>query len=182
MSITRQLFNEFRPLFRMLEEPLRGRLGTFRVPSRSIFDDDPFFTTPRLARPAVDISEEGNHYIIETELPGVKRDDVEVRIGDGDRSVTIEGNIVQRRIYVNGGESTVSNSDTDTPRVEGSSKAGNNQLSVERSFTGSSRFTRTIWLPRPADANSVTAKLADGILTVKIPKAEENDAVKVNIE
>jgi HSP20 family molecular chaperone IbpA len=61
-------------------------------------------------------------------------------------------------------------------------RAGNNQLSVERSFTGSSMFTRTVWLPRPADTRNVTAKLAEGILTLRIPKAEEKDAVKINVE
>jgi HSP20 family molecular chaperone IbpA len=60
--------------------------------------------------------------------------------------------------------------------------AGNNPLSVERSFTGNSRFTRTVWLPLPADAKNVTARLADGILTLRIPKAEQDDAVKVNVE
>jgi HSP20 family protein len=61
-------------------------------------------------------------------------------------------------------------------------RAGNNKLSVERSFTGSSMFTRTVWLPRPAATGNVTAKLAEGILTLRIPKAEENDAVKINVE
>ncbi|KAI9465492.1 HSP20-like chaperone [Lactarius psammicola] len=183
MSITRQLFNEFRPLFRMLEGPLGGRFGAFGVPSRSILDD-PFFNAPRFARPAVDVSEDGNQYIVETELPGVKKEDVEVRIGDGGRSVTIEGNIIQRRGYAGGSEP-----DSGAPQVEGSvegsaaeQRAGNSQLAVERSFTGSSRFTRTIWLPRPGDANGVLAKLADGILTLKIPKVEENDSVKVRVE
>ena len=60
--------------------------------------------------------------------------------------------------------------------------AGNNPLSVERSFTGNSRFTRTVWLPQPADATNVTAKLADGILTLRVPKAEQDEAVKVMIE
>jgi HSP20 family molecular chaperone IbpA len=60
--------------------------------------------------------------------------------------------------------------------------AGNNQLSVERSFTGSSRFSRTVWLPRPADVKNVKANLADGILTLRIPKAEENDGVKIDVE
>jgi HSP20 family molecular chaperone IbpA len=60
--------------------------------------------------------------------------------------------------------------------------AKNNQLSVERSFTGSSRFSRTVWLPRPADAAKVKAKLTDGILTLTIPKAEEMGGVKVDVE
>lgn len=114
MSITRQLFREFRPFFRMLEEPLGGRFGAFGIP------DDPLFAAPRFARPAVDVSEDGNHYVVETELPGVKKEDMEVRIGDGGRSVIIEGNIVQRRTSINGGESTVSR--PDTPQAEGSTE------------------------------------------------------------
>ncbi|KAF8270781.1 hypothetical protein EI94DRAFT_1828026 [Lactarius quietus] len=142
MSLTRRLFNEFRPLYRMLEEPFGGRFGAFGVPSRSILDD-PFFNAPRFARPAVDVSEEGNQYIVETELPGVKKEDVEIRIGDGGRSVTIEGNIIQRRAYAGGSEPTAS--DSNARQAEGSVQgstaeqpaAGNNQLSVERSFTAS---------------------------------------------
>jgi HSP20 family molecular chaperone IbpA len=122
MSITRQLFNEFRPLFRLLEEPLSGRFGAFGIPSRSIFDD-PFFTAPRLARPAVDIAEDGNHYVVETELPGVKKEDVEVRIGDGGRSITIEGNIIQRSVSANGGDPDVSN--PVAPQAERSAEGGN---------------------------------------------------------
>lgn len=72
--------------------------------------------------------------------------------------------------------------DTIGPTAALSAAAGNNPLSVERSFTGNSRFTRTVWLPRPADAKNVTAKLEDGILTLRIPKAEQNDAVKIDVE
>jgi HSP20 family molecular chaperone IbpA len=59
---------------------------------------------------------------------------------------------------------------------------GNNPPTVERSFTGNSKFMRTVWLPRLADAKNVTAKLEDGILTVRVPKAEQNEAVKINVE
>ena len=111
MSLTRQLLSEFRPLFRMLEEPLGGRFGALALPSRSVFDD-PFLTAPRFARPAVDVSEDGANYIVETELPGVKREDVDVRIGDGGRSITIEGSIMQRRTHANGDGSSASTSDT----------------------------------------------------------------------
>ncbi|KAH9969596.1 HSP20-like chaperone, partial [Russula dissimulans] len=179
MSITRHLLNEFRPLFRMLEEPIGGRSGAFGIPSRAIFDD-PFFTGSRLARPAVDVSEDGSNYIVETELPGVKKEDVQVHIGDGGRSVTIEGNIVRRGTSANGEGSTTSTS-TAAAGAQGVEGTNNQLLSAERSFTGSSKFTRTVWLPRPADARNVTAKLADGILTLRIAKAEEKDAVKVEV-
>jgi HSP20 family molecular chaperone IbpA len=119
MSIARQLLNEFRPLFRMLEEPLGGRFGAYGFPSRSVLDD-PFFNAPRFARPAVDVSEDGENYVVETELPGVKKEDMEVRVGDGGRSVTIEGKIMQRGTYTGSNGSTASA--PDTPRAEGSTE------------------------------------------------------------
>ncbi|SRR6266404_7343991 len=124
MSITRQLFNEFRPLFRVLEQPFAGRFGAFGVPSRAILDD-PFINAPQFARPAVDVSEDGNQYIVETELPGVKKEDVEVRIGDGGRSVNIEGSITQRRGHVGGSEPTVSDS---SAHVEGATVEGESRM------------------------------------------------------
>ncbi len=55
-------------------------------------------------------------------------------------------------------------------------------LSVERSFVDSQTFTRTVWLPRPVDSEKVTAKLSHGILTIKIPRAEDKASVKVLVE
>ncbi len=43
-------------------------------------------------------------------------------------------------------------------------------------------FSRTVWLPRPADTKNVKANLADGILTLRIPKAEESGGVKIDVE
>jgi HSP20 family molecular chaperone IbpA len=43
----------------------------------------------------VDVFEDGDNYVVETELVGVKRD-MEFRVGGGGRSVTIEGKIMQR--------------------------------------------------------------------------------------
>lgn len=96
MSIARNFLNEFRPLFRMLEEPITRSPAIYGSRPRSLFDD-PFFQSPAFARPSVDVTEEGDKYILEAELPGVKKDNVEVRIGDGGRSVTIEGKILSRR-------------------------------------------------------------------------------------
>ena len=47
-------------------------------------------------RPAVDVAEEGNSYIIEAELPGVQKEDANVEIGDNGRSVATQGKIVRR--------------------------------------------------------------------------------------
>ena len=56
------------------------------------------------------------------------------------------------------------------------------QISTEGAFTGSSTFTRTVWLPHQVDGSSVSAKLSDGILTVRLAKAEDKASIKVPIE
>jgi HSP20 family molecular chaperone IbpA len=98
MSIARQFLREFRPLIRVLEEPFSRSPSYFNAhPARSLFDDPFFgFQSPNALRPPVDVTEEGNSYIVEAELPGVKKENLEVRIGDGGRSVTIEGKIMGR--------------------------------------------------------------------------------------
>jgi hypothetical protein len=79
----------------MLEEPL-GRSAVAPIyPQRTLFDD-PFFPSPAAIRPAVDVTEEGDKYILEADLPGVKKENVDIRIGDGGRSVTIQGKTSSR--------------------------------------------------------------------------------------
>lgn len=79
----------------MLEEPLTRPLPAVAPRFDRHFIDHPFWSENAWPRPAVDLSEEGNSYIVEAELPGVKKDNVEVRVGDGGRSITIEGKIVR---------------------------------------------------------------------------------------
>jgi HSP20 family protein len=49
-----------------------------------------------MSLPAVDVHEDGNAYVVEAELPGVKKENVELRIGDNGQSLTIEGRTVIR--------------------------------------------------------------------------------------
>lgn len=98
MSISRQLLNEFRPFFRMFDESFARSPALMRGPL-----DDGFFgpsifggQAQRFSRPAVDLSEDGNKYIVEADLPGVPKENIDVSIGDGGRSVTIEGKVIAR--------------------------------------------------------------------------------------
>jgi len=190
MSIARQLLHDMRPLFRVLEEPLGRSAGFYGIPHRSFFDD-PFFQQSNSLRPSIDVTEEGDNYVVEADLPGVKKENVEVRIGDGGHSVTIEGKVFRRR---NGSEKPAqetANSATATAPVIESPDAvtkpeqATTQLSTERPgsvMTSTSSFSRTVWLPRVVDGNSVSAKLSDGVLTVTIPKADDKGSVKVAVE
>ncbi|KAI0670812.1 HSP20-like chaperone [Trametes maxima] len=199
MSLARHFFRELRPLFRVLEEPLGPAVyrGGFPPNARSIFDD-PFFNSPALLRPAVDVSEQDDKYIVEAELPGVKKENVNVRIGDGGRTLTIEGKVFARstgELPQAEATETPSASVGSTGAPEGATEAAGAQtqavttkeaestaLSTERLFSGTSSFTRTVVLPRPVDSNKVTAKLVDGVLTITVPKAEDIGSVQVNVE
>ena len=94
--------------------------------------------------PAVDILETSELYVITAEVPGIAREDLEIRVHEG--RVTISG--VRRE---------------QTPACEQYHR-------VER---GHGSFSRTFHLPVPMDGDRVTADLRDGVLTVTCPKAAD---------
>lgn len=182
MSLTRQFFREVAPLFRMLGRP-PGR--TVPIHGARIWDHfDPF---PNLEdRPAIDVTEQGDKYVLDAELPGVSKENVEVRVGDSGRSITIEGKAAVNK---------------ETPRVSEDKTEGEKlsfvlglahrttavnekatQLSVEREFSRNIRFTRTVWLPRSVDTQDVSAKLENGVLTILARKAEDKAITTVPIQ
>lgn len=179
MSIARQLLHEVRPFFRMLEEPF-GRSAVAPIyQQRSLFED-PFFRSPAAIHPPVDVTEEGDKYIIEAELPGVKKENVDIRIGDAGRSVTIQGKTSSRQ--TNGeSDTTAETTDDEGSKAVAKTEPGT-QLTMERQYSGSATFVRTVWLPRPINSSQVSAKLQDGILTMTVPKAEDQESVKVPLD
>ncbi|KAG6910677.1 hypothetical protein DXG01_008721 [Tephrocybe rancida] len=184
MSISRQLV---RDLFRMLEEPLIRPPAHFNGlshvgPRYSLFDG------PNFGRPALDVREEGNKYVLEAELPGVRKDNIEVRIEDAGKSVTIEGKVVETRGEPQNGEASTeaaksSEGDSSTAVANAvASDDGGNQISSERTFTNNTAFRRTVWLPRPVDGQDVTAKLDHGILTITVKKAQDKGSVIIPVD
>jgi len=154
----------------MLDEPLNRSPAAFGR-SRSLFDD-PFFTTNPFSRdmlrgPAVDVSEANGKYVVEAEMPGVKKENLELRIGDGGRSLTIEGKLL----------AAAEGSENKTP--QGTAEEST-QISTERSVIGN--FSRTVFLPRPVDSDKVAAKLEDGVLRITLNKAEDKGSVSVLVE
>ncbi len=97
--------------------------------------------------PVVDVRESDDEFIVSAELPGLKADDVEVAIEDGVLSLTGEKKEVIE---------------------EGEGKNGSGRHVVERRY---GRFVRKFSLPREVNAGKVTAKFADGVLEVTLPKA-----------
>jgi HSP20 family protein len=103
--------------------------------------------------PAVNIEETEGAYLIEAELPGLTKDDVQI---------TLENNVLRLS-----GERKL---DKDVKR--------DNYHRIERSY-GS--FSRTFALTQQVDAEKVQATFANGVLTVTVPKAEQARSRRIEI-
>lgn len=100
--------------------------------------------------PRVNVSETDDKYLITAELPAVSKDDVHVRMENG--NLTIEGERKQREEEKRGR----------VHRVE--------------SYYG--HFFRRFQMPEDADAKKIDAKFDNGMLEISIPKSEEKKAKK----
>lgn len=107
----------------------------------------------RAWRPAVDIRESGDGYVLSAELPGLTKEDVQI---------TIENNVLKLS-----GER----------RFEKEVKEEEFHR-IERAY-GS--FQRAFALPTRVDPERVEAAFKDGILTVTVPKAAEARPRKIEI-
>ncbi len=103
--------------------------------------------------PLTDVIETNEHYIIEMELPGVKKSDIKVEI-------------VENAISVYGVK-------------EKNSEEGQIKYHCMGRVYG--KFKRSFQLPGPFDMHAVKAKLEKGILTITIPKLEEKRSKKIII-
>jgi HSP20 family protein len=92
--------------------------------------------------PLADVSETDDAYLIEADLPGVRQDQISVEVSGGD--LVISGEISRR------------------------GRAG----VLRRSTRRQGRFEYRTMLPADADPDQVSASLADGVLTVRVAKAE----------
>ena len=93
--------------------------------------------------PAVDVYHNNDQYTVYAELPGMKKEDIEISL----------------------------NGDTLTISGERKQATENDQGSRSERFFG--KFQRSLTLPVPVSAEKVNATYKDGILKVVLPKAEE---------
>lgn len=102
--------------------------------------------------PHVDVSETETNLIIRAELAGMSKDDI--HIDATSESITISG---------------------DKAWIE---KEGEKYHKIER-FYGS--FQRTFSIGVPVDPENIKASFKDGVLEIRIPKAEQGKARKIEI-
>ena len=68
----------------------------------------------------------------------------------------------------------------DVVRIAGEYKADDSNYLVHELPNGS--FTRTLRLPAPIDAEQVEADISDGVLTLRLPKAESARPKQIKIQ
>jgi len=138
------------------QRPELSRWRTFAPLSNLRDEIDRLFEAPlaELARssqllsgwtPALDVSEDKDNFYVKAELPGMKREEIELTLHDG--SLSISG--------------------------ERKSESKHEEAEIYRAERFFGRFQRTVTLPTPVASDKVKAQYKDGILTVTLPKTEE---------
>jgi HSP20 family protein len=121
--------------------PALGRLGSFM--------DDFFASEAGLSQPAVDLYENEYNYYARFELPGVKKEEIDLELENS--VLTLKSQVTHKE-----GE-------------------------AEAEETTHCEFERSISVPDGVDLEQVSAALADGILTVTMPKLEVRKPRQISV-
>lgn len=103
--------------------------------------------------PALDVHEDKDNFVVKVELPGMKKENIEVSLHDG--ALTISG--------------------------ERKSEQEHKDAEIYRSERFFGRFQRSVTLPAPVAADKIRAQYKDGVLTVTLPKTEESKPKQIDI-
>ena len=100
--------------------------------------------------PYVDVTDSDNEYVVKAELPGLKRETLNIQVGTNELSLTAESNVEKE-------------------------EKGKTYLHRERAF---STFRRNFGFAESIDTEKVSASMAEGILEIKLPKLERRSERK----
>ncbi len=118
------------------------------------FFDAPLATLSKDAGFKMDVEDAGDKYVVSAELPGVKREEIDVELNEGRLSVSVE-------------------------HKESDEQKGKNYLYKE---TGEWSATRGVYLKDAATAG-LTAKFEGGVLAINVPKQDQKaNVTKIAID
>ncbi|MET0283386.1 MAG: Hsp20/alpha crystallin family protein [Polyangiales bacterium] len=108
---------------------------------------------PASFAPSVDVQEEEDALVLRADLPGVKREDIDIQV---------DGNVL-------------------TLKGERKLETASEQRRYHRVERSHGSFVRQWQLPTNVEASKVDASFENGVLTLKLPKKEEQKARKIEI-
>jgi HSP20 family protein len=100
--------------------------------------------------PYVDVIDSDNEYVVKAELPGLKKETLNIQVGTNELSLAAESNVETE-------------------------EKGKTYLHRERAF---STFRRNIGFAESIDTKKVSASMTEGILEIKLPKLERRSERK----
>ena len=104
--------------------------------------------------PAVDVAETDTAYQVKAELPGIRKEDLDVTVDDGVLTIKAEHKDNQEQTEIS------------------------QLIRQERSY---GKFTRSLRLGANVDEETITAEYRDGVLDITLPKAKEVQPRKVEV-
>ncbi len=124
-----------------------------RMMDRNFFDWPADWENPELGL-ALDVVDKGEEFLVKASIPGINPDDLEITYKEN--VLTIQGELKAEE-----------------------EKEEEQYYLRERRY---GRFSRSIALPTIVDADKIEAKYHDGILTLRLPKAEESKPKRIEIK
>lgn len=103
------------------------------------------------AFPALNVWEDGDTIFAEAEVPGLKAEDLDISVEGSDLT------------------------------IRGQRSAGDSAETFHRRERGTGEFNRVLRLPVDVDPTRVEATLTDGVLLIKLPKAESAKPKKIKV-
>ena len=125
----------------------------------SIFND--FFDNDWMERtnataPAINVVESDKDYKVEVAAPGMTKDDFQIHLGeDNQLIISME------------------------KKTENEDKNKDNKKYLRREFSYT-KFSQSLYLPENVDKDKISANVADGVLTIDLPKYSEEEKAKIN--
>lgn len=129
---------------------------SFESAMRRFFSPTVFETETPALKMRIDVSEKDDAYHVKADIPGVKKEDINIRI---------DGNVVQI--------------DAEVKREKETRGNGDKVLRSERYW---GNISRTFSLAQDVDDGKVQATYADGVLTLALPKKASAASKKITVQ
>ena len=130
---------------------LQEQMNRFLSSSLRRYKDDGF---AKFFAPEIDLAEEGDHYILTADLPGIRKEDL---------NISVTGSVLTLK-----GE-----------RKDELEKKGKNFYHLERSL---GQFQRIVEFPTEVNADEIKASYKDGILELRVPKSESAKPKQIKVD